>query len=119
MQKVQKELWKSAEEPLEALLTQLAPSHASIRRELMIALAQTRYRLNRDPASIQEAVDVRFLCSVCCNASSSCHDVLHAIVFSLFQPGQLPEKTAPVASKLYSKIMFVWLCAGGAGGRVR
>ena len=59
MQKVQKQLWKSAEEPLETILGQVVPSHVSIRREIMIALAQCRYHLNRDPESIQEAVDVR------------------------------------------------------------
>jgi hypothetical protein len=58
MQKVQKKLWKSAEEPLEALLMEIAPSHKKIRRELMIALAQSRYHLNRSPEKVTEAVDV-------------------------------------------------------------
>ena len=73
MQKVSKKLWKSAEEPVESLLKQIAPSHKNIRRELMIALAQARFSLNRAPESIQEAVDVRaqafaqmFSCCILC-----------------------------------------------------
>jgi hypothetical protein len=61
LQKVQKQLWKSAEGPLEALLTEIAPSHKTIRREILIGLAQSRYHLNREPEKITEAVEVCLL----------------------------------------------------------
>jgi hypothetical protein len=60
---VKKRSWKSAEDPLEQLLSQLAPSHKTIRRELMIAIAQARFHLNRASESVLEAVEVRPKCN--------------------------------------------------------
>lgn len=83
VQKVKKKLWKTAEEPLEGLLTQIAPSHASVRREIMIGLAQCRFHLNRDHVLIQEAIDVRQLFVCCFPAHSSSGGRKH--VYSEFE----------------------------------